>query len=240
MKFKKFALIAVAIIAFIITFTIPKTSFIIWFGIAMTNILFIAVRVLSLLVVGVAIFLLIRSQKEVSAHKKKESVRNIKVNTNSDYDQDYIANLLSLKKEEIEGLEKELDCLQGQMASMDRKQDKIREILERNQTKSLQSVENTLINVEQVIFSNIIKILNRADLWDNEEYHLESKREIYVEHRTRIKKLIDVNDNLLNKTDELLSETIKYLNAKDGDNVGSSQLETMLSTIQSLTNKGEE
>lgn len=125
--------------------------------------------------------------------------------------------------------------IREQMDSMDRKQEKIQYIIRCNQMETLRDVESALDDAEQGLCRNIVKILNRMILWDSAEYNQAGKEEIYKRHQAYIKKFIDVNEGILYQCDNLLTETVNYVNEKDAAaRDGGFRLDVMTQTIQAL------
>ncbi len=108
-------------------------------------------------------------------------------------------------------LDDEIDLAIDQMDSIDRKQEKLAEILKRNETP-YGSLTETGEQTESVIYNNIRYMLNRVTLWDEEEYHNPKKKHIYEEYLAQIKKVLDKNDEILNEFDLFLSEVSNIKN----------------------------
>ncbi|MFV0363657.1 MAG: hypothetical protein ACK5LL_11310 [Suipraeoptans sp.] len=239
---KHIIIIAIAIALIAIVNQINSSNLIVWFGVATVRILRHVISALLLIIIVLAAFLIIRNiikMRKESVRTKSMPVINLEVTTNEGYNPEYIRQELNKNLAVVKGLGTEIGILLQQTDSMDRKEEKLKTILARNETRSLDSVENTLVNTEQAMFKNIIKIMNRIDLWDDSEYMLESKQEIYNEHRARIQVLIDKNNEMLNMTDILLSETIKYINTKDDSSESNMHLDSMIETMKSLTGFNE-
>lgn len=225
----------ICLLLFIIGNFLPRTTLIIWFGIVFVRTVLNIVKILTLVLalLFLAFFVVVRV-KARSTDRARKKAGHLQAETSEGYNPAYVRAEVERSRAVTEGLETELGTALAQMDSMDRKQAKITDIFERNQTKSLSSVEETLLNAEQSMFGNIIKIINLADLWDDQEYQLPAKAGLYEEHRTRIQRLLERNDKLLLTTDELLSETIRYLNSRDSGEEGSVHLDSMLETMRSL------
>lgn len=147
-------------------------------------------------------------------------------------------------REELEHFYKQRPALQeqitaaiAQLDSMDRKQAKLREIFERNHVKTLDEVEATVNDAEQVLCRNMAKLINRIILWDPLEWNKPGKEKIYESHRVYMKKLLDQCEEILSKCDILLAETVSYLDEKDaGLDSDKLHLDVMTETIQLLSN----
>ena len=121
-----------------------------------------------------------------------------------------------------------------QLDSIERKQVKIADILKRNNIETLSEVLNTMENAEQSLCKNIVKIINRASLWEPEEANNLNKADVYNEHQEYIVKKLSQNDEILDLTDKLLSETVSYMNEKTPDQDDVYGLEAMTEAIKSL------
>jgi len=102
-------------------------------------------------------------------------------------------------------LDDEIELALDQMDSIDRKQEKLAEILKRNETP-FESLTNTGEETEKVIYNNIRYILNRVTIWDEKEYHNPKKKLIYDAYIKQIKEVLDRNDAILVEFDVFLSE----------------------------------
>lgn len=132
-------------------------------------------------------------------------------------------------------LQEQIAAAVAQMDSMDRKQAKLRSIFERNRVSTLDEVEATINDAEQVLCRNMAKLINRVILWDPLEWNKPGKERIYDGHRAYIQKLLDQGDEILSKCDVLLAETVGYLDEKDaGIDSGRLHLDVMTETIHSL------
>lgn len=159
----------------------------------------------------------------------------LRVEKEEDYDEDAI-------KQEVLKLLKLRPNLQGelrqaceQMDSINRKQAKIKEIFTRNKM-DIDEVEETIAIAEKSLLHNVVKIINRADLWDTEECNRAEKADIYKEHRTQIQNRLKQNEEILINCDELLSATMIYMETKNKDSAsGQLHLETMTEAIKKLS-----
>lgn len=136
-------------------------------------------------------------------------------------------------------LQEQITAAIAQMDSMDRKQAKLKSIFERNHVSSLDEVEVTINDAEQVLCQNMAKLINRIILWDPLEWNKPGKEKIYAEHRAYMLQLLAQGDDILSKCDVLLAETVSYMDEKDaGVDSGRLHLDVMTETIQSLRSIG--
>lgn len=102
-------------------------------------------------------------------------------------------------------LAKEIHAAIAQMDSIDRKQRKLTEVMERNRI-TLNNLVSTGQDTEKVIHNNIRYIVNRVTIWDEQEFHNPKKRHIYEDHLNQIHSVLDQNDEILSEFDLFLSE----------------------------------
>jgi hypothetical protein len=123
----------------------------------------------------------------------------------------------------------------AQMDSIDRKQAKLKEILDRNQVASMNEVVSTLDGAEQTLCKNLVRVLNRGILWDPHEVNKPGKAAVFEEHKRYIGQILDKNENILTMCDTLLAETVSYLGEKtyDADD-GALGLKAMTEVMHSL------
>ena len=124
--------------------------------------------------------------------------------------EDYRATLKKYRLINSE-LDDEIDTALEQMDSIDRKQQKLAEVLKRNETP-YESLTDTGEETESVIYNNIRYILNRVTLWDEAEYQNTKKKHIYEEYLGQIKEVLNKNDEILNEFDIFLSEVSNIKN----------------------------
>jgi hypothetical protein len=123
----------------------------------------------------------------------------------------------------------------AQMDSIDRKQARLREILDRSDTASLNEVVSTLDGAEQTVCRNLVRVLNRAILWDPYEANKPGKEAVFEGHKKYIGRILDKNENVLTMCDTLLAETVSYLGEKTSDaDDGALGLMAMTEVMRSL------
>lgn len=228
----------ILIAGLVVVITLNKTDLIIALGLTAANWLKwggMAVLLLLLLIHNI-----LWAGQLLRREKKAEQDITLTVSVDNTYDPEYLRKELKRFAMECPQLKNELAEAYAQMDSMDRKQDKIRDIFERNKEASLGEVEATMEIVEQSMFRNIVRIINRAILWDPMEAGKPGKEAVYREHRERIRYRLKQNEEMLSKCDHLLSETVGYIGEKSGNNNSSDMhLDSMMETIQSLNRMRE-
>lgn len=123
----------------------------------------------------------------------------------------------------------------SQMDSIDRKQAKLKEILDRNDAAALNEVVSTLDETEQTVCKNLVRVLNRAILWDPYEANKPGKEAVFEGHKKYIARILDKNENILTMCDTLLAETVSYLGEKSADaDGGALGLMAMTEVMRSL------
>ncbi|MDR1203944.1 MAG: hypothetical protein LBL26_00470 [Peptococcaceae bacterium] len=123
----------------------------------------------------------------------------------------------------------------SQMDSIDRKQAKLKEILDRNDAASLNEVVSTLDEAEQTVCKNLVRVLNRAILWDPYEANKPGKEAVFEGHQRYIGRILDKNESILTMCDTLLAETVSYLGEKtSGADDGALGLVAMTEVMRSL------
>ena len=108
-------------------------------------------------------------------------------------------------------LDDEIAVALSQMDSIDRKQQKLAEVLKRNEA-NLNSLIDTGEETENVIYNNIRYMLNIVTIWDEKEYQNPNKKYIYEDHLVHIKEVLNRNDEILTEFDVFLSEVSNIKN----------------------------
>lgn len=217
-----------------LTFVISQSVLIIYMGVRIGTLVFYGSKVLAAAILVVFNILWIRS---LLRQRKRNNATTIPItyNENEAIDPDMLRLELTNYRKERPALQAELETAYHQLDSMDRKQEKIKNIFERNKVSSLHEVESTIELAERVMFRNTVKIINRAILWDPDEWNKPGKEAVYEGHRTYINKVLGKNDEILSKCDVLLAETINYMDEEDGDtDSGKMHLDAMTETVQLL------
>lgn len=220
------------ILLFIALFMDP-TSLIITMGIGPARILKWALT--GLFAVGFLFNTIVMIRMLLKERKREEPTTKLYAARAEKYDEDAIKAEVERFLKIRPNLQTELKQACDQMDSINRKQAKIREILTRNKM-DIQEVEDTIAIAEKSLLHNVVKIINRADLWDTEECNRAEKAEIYREHREQIQNRLKQNEEILINCDVLLSATMDYIENKNkDDSSGQLHLESMTDAIRKLT-----
>lgn len=148
-----------------------------------------------------------------------------------------IRNELSRFISERPQLEQLLQQGLDQLENITRKKEKMSEILERNDISLLSEAANALGDAEQTICRKLILVLNRALLCDPEEENVRRKEEVYTEHARYMQAFLTENEDVLNRCEKLLGETVRYVEEKKAG-LETMDLQIMTDVIRSLYNDG--
>ena len=219
---------------------ISRTGLIISFGLRAANLFVVSVAVITgVFAVASITALILVGIKKAKQGKRANPVSAVQIfEKGKPVDPDKIrAELLRLQTERVQ-LKGDLQRALSQMDSIDRKQAKFKDILQFGAANSVNEVGVTVDETEQVLCKKLMRIVNRAVLWDPEEADLPGKEEIYRKHKQYMANTLDEIDELLNLCDTLLSNTLNYIDEKNSGIVsdGKMALEVMNEVVQSLQN----
>ena len=124
-----------------------------------------------------------------------------------------------------------------QLDNIYRKQIKMREILQRNEIGLLSQASAALSDAEQTLCRKLALVLNRALLCDPQEENTRRKEVVFAEHEQAIQVFLTENEDVLNRCEKLLTETVRYVEEKKAGR-DSLNLEIMTDVIHSLTQDG--
>ena len=124
-----------------------------------------------------------------------------------------------------------------QLDNIYRKQIKMREILQRNEIGLLSQASAALSDAEQTLCRKLALVLNRALLCDPQEENTRRKEVVFAEHEHAIQVFLTENEDVLNRCEKLLTETVRYVEEKKAGR-DSLNLEIMTDVIHSLTQDG--
>lgn len=124
-----------------------------------------------------------------------------------------------------------------QLDNIARKKEKMAELLERNELSLLSQAAGALDDAEQTLCRKLILVLNRALLCDPEEENARRKKAVYDEHARHMQIFLAENEEALNQCETLLSETVRYVEAKKAGRDGM-DLKIMTDVIRSLSGDG--
>lgn len=124
-----------------------------------------------------------------------------------------------------------------QLDNIARKKEKMAEILERNDVSLLGQASAALLDAEQTLCRKLVLVLNRALLCDPEEENANRRATVYAEHARTMQVFLTENEDVLNRCEKLLTETVHYVEEKKAGREGM-DLQLMTDVIRSLTNDG--
>ncbi|NLI22161.1 MAG: hypothetical protein GX418_11535 [Clostridiales bacterium] len=124
-----------------------------------------------------------------------------------------------------------------QLDNIGRKKAKMGELLERNEVSLLGEASAALADAEQTLCRKLALVLNRALLCDPEEENARRREAVYAEHARSIQAFLADNEDVLNRCETLLTETVRYVEEKKAGR-DSMDLQIMTGVIRSLTNDG--
>lgn len=200
---------------------------------------------ITLTIIAVSILVGAITIKLVGGVKSKKASRDITdlirtddSNPNNDEHTNIVRRMSSIMVP-IKSLKYAHDELLGDIASIKTKRTKIKDIAQENSI-DLVNVKRTLENSETTIFKNIQKALNCATLWDVREEDNPAFADIYNERHRYIKSVLEINDKICVNCDKLLSQTVKYVNAKsEGLSDNAADISSMDRTLQTLQGMNE-
>lgn len=124
-----------------------------------------------------------------------------------------------------------------QLDNIARKQQKMAELLERNELSLLTQASGALRDAEQTLCRKLALVLNRALLCDPKEENSRRREAVYAEHAQAIRAFLAENEDVLNRCETLLTETVRYVENKKAGRE-SMDLQIMTGVIHSLANDG--
>lgn len=124
-----------------------------------------------------------------------------------------------------------------QLDNIARKKAKMSEILERNDVSLLSQASGALSSAEQTLCRKLVLVLNRALLCDPDEENVHRRETVYAEHARAMQVFLTENEDVLNRCETLLTETVRYVEEKKAGR-DSMDLQVMTDVIHSLANDG--
>jgi len=124
-----------------------------------------------------------------------------------------------------------------QLDNIARKQARMAELLDRNDITLLSQAQGALTDAEQTLCRKLALVLNRALLCDPEEENTRRREAVYAEHTAAIQAFLTENEDVLNRCETLLTETVRYVEEKKAG-CDSLNLQVMTDVIRSLANDG--
>lgn len=226
------ALLITGIIPFV--FNALKDTFVVYLGIRGFKF------ALTAIIVGIgvqfagSILVIVRNQLRISAKSP-----NLKITMDDGTDDEWrlkVAKRMKVLMEPIESLKEEYLELQDDIKSIANKRQTLKTLSSENNL-NLSNVITVLENSETTIFKNIQKALNCVALWDIDEEKNPIFADIYVERTSYLDEVVKINNKICVNCDRLLSETVKYINAKtEGLKDNDADIGSMQTALQTLSN----
>lgn len=124
-----------------------------------------------------------------------------------------------------------------QLDNIARKKAKMSELLERNDVSLLSQASGALSSAEQTLCRKLVLVLNRALLCDPDEENARRREAVYAEHARAMQVFLTENEDVLNRCETLLTETVRYVEEKKAGR-DTMDLQIMTDVIHSLANDG--
>ncbi len=124
-----------------------------------------------------------------------------------------------------------------QMDAMDRRQAKLKDLLDLNEAEYLRSTENLLNEVEQFICKNFRKVINRGIVSDMEDDHVFEQDEKYSTHLELIETALSANQIELDKIKKFLTDLADLISEQNENR--ETTLEAWMQVIRDSLKKEE-
>lgn len=216
--------------------TIDRTAWIIRFGYTQTQQLIVLSWVAwGALTVAIHVGMLIGAVRR----RRREAAQPVKLTFAPDQALDpvEIAKELTRFKVDRPQLSDLLDQGLGQLSNIQRKKEKMAEILERNDVSLLSQASGALADAEQTLCRKLVLVLNRALLCDPLEKNTSRREAVYREHARTMQVFLTENEDVLNRCETLLTETVRYVEEKKAGRENM-DLQIMTDVIRSLASGG--
>lgn len=125
----------------------------------------------------------------------------------------------------------------AQLDNIDRQQARMAELIERNELTLLSQAQEALTSAEQTLCRKLALVLNRALLCDPQETNARRREAVFAEHARAIQVFLTENEDVLNRCETLLTETVRYVEEKKAGRE-TMDLQVMTDVIRSLANDG--
>lgn len=214
-----------------------------------TFIIYLGVRVVQKLIAGIiiagciliALFILLVIRDIVKSRRASTDILSLHIDNvakTADW-REKMKDKLKLLMKPIASLKTEYEELMSDITSITTKRHKL-EDLARDNNVDLVNVITVIENSDTTIFKNIQKALNCVMLWDTSEERNPAFVDIYKERIDYIDEVVTINNRILINCDKLLSETVRYINAKaEGLSDNDADIDSMQKTLQTLSNMNE-
>lgn len=124
-----------------------------------------------------------------------------------------------------------------QLDNIDRKKEKMHELLQRNELSLLSQASGALDSAQQTLCRKLVLVLNRALLYDPQEENARRREAVYQEHARAMQVFLTENEDVLNRCETLLTETVRFVEEKKAGRE-TMDLQIMTDVIRSLADGG--
>ena len=182
-------------------------------------------------------YLAAKAEMRQAEEKKREESRPTLSYSADTYDPADIRRRLRQLKEQRPDLADALDKCEAQMDALDRRQAKLKELLDLNEAEYLRTTEELLNEVEQFICKNFRKIINRGIVSDIEDDEVFSKDNKYSTYSELIEAVLNSNQVELDNIKKFLAD-LADLVSEQNDNTETT-LESWMQVIRDSLKKEE-
>ncbi len=227
---------ALLLVALLWVLAINRTDWIICFGIRQADLLILLCRIgWVVLAVGLNLLLLVprlRTRRQCTLDAAR-----IHFAPDRALDPEELRAELTRFQAERPQLKEMLQQGLDQLDNIARKKQKMAELLERNDVTLLGQASAALADAEQTLCRKLALVLNRALLCDPKEENARRREAVYAEHARTMQVFLNENEDVLNRCETLLTETVRYVEEKKAGREGI-DLQVMTDVIRSLANDG--
>ncbi len=124
-----------------------------------------------------------------------------------------------------------------QLDNIDRKKERMSELLQRNELSLLSQASGALDSAQQTLCRKLVLVLNRALLCDPQEENARRREAVYQEHARAMQVFLTENEDVLNRCETLLTETVRFVEEKKAGRE-TMDLQIMTDVIRSLAGGG--
>ena len=227
---------AVLLVGLLWLLTLSRTEMIIRYGIRSADVLMVVYwAVWGLLAVGLNAAYFVG----LARAKKRQSAMPIKLTFAPDKPLDPAEIRAELTRFQAERPQLSQLLVQGvdQLDNIARKQAKMAELIERNDVSLLSQAQGALASAEQTLCRKLVLVLNRALLCDPQEANPRRREAVFAEHARTIQVFLTENEDVLNRCETLLTQTVRYVEEKKAGREDM-DLQVMTDVIRSLANDG--
>lgn len=231
-------------VAALIVVKIAETAVIIGLGIRIFSILSIVPYVAiaaGVIATGIGVLPIIRAKlaksaedRRIEQEKEAESKSTLSYSAKT-YEPTDIRRMLIKLKEQRPDLADELVECERQMDAMDRRQERLKNLLNLNEAEYLRSTEELLNEVEQYICKNFRKVINRGIISEMDDDEVFAGDDKYSTHVELIRDVVSENQVELDKIKKFLADLADLI-SEQNDN-SQTTLEAWMKVIRDSLKK---